>query len=78
MRGRESADMSDPAASVVSITGPLVVARFPNAVMGSQAEVGAERVVGEVIRLSGDLATVQMYERTDSTDTFVTSRGCVV
>lgn len=57
--------MSIQAAQVVSITGPLVVAQLPGAVMGSQVEVGRERVVGEVIRLTGDLATVQMYERTE-------------
>ena len=50
---------------VVSVSGPLVVARFPGAVMGSQVEVGPERVIGEVIRLAGDLATIQMYETTE-------------
>lgn len=57
--------MSDQAAHVVSVTGPLVVAHFPGAVMGSQVQVGADQVVGEVIRLTGDLATLQMYERTE-------------
>jgi len=50
---------------VVSVSGPLVVARFPGAVMGSQVEVGPERVIGEVIRLAEDLATIQMYETTE-------------
>jgi V/A-type H+-transporting ATPase subunit A len=57
--------MNDQAAHVVSITGPLVVAHFPGAVMGSQVQVGADQVVGEVIRMTGDLATLQMYERTE-------------
>jgi V/A-type H+-transporting ATPase subunit A len=33
--------------------------------MGSQVEVGPERVIGEVIRLSDELATLQMYEGTE-------------
>ena len=56
--------MSGNDAVVVSVSGPLVVARLPSAVMSSQVEVGRDRVVGEVIRLAGDLATVQMYEST--------------
>ncbi|MBI3462212.1 MAG: V-type ATP synthase subunit A [Planctomycetes bacterium] len=50
---------------VVSVAGPLIVARLPGAVMGSQAVVGSDRVVGEVIRLTGELATLQMYESTE-------------
>jgi V/A-type H+-transporting ATPase subunit A len=50
---------------VVSVSGPLVVARLPSAVMGGQVEVGAEHLVGEVIRVNGDLATLQMYEWTE-------------
>jgi len=51
--------------NVISVSGPLVKARLPDAVMGSQAMVGTDRVVGEVIRLQGDVATFQMYESTE-------------
>jgi V/A-type H+-transporting ATPase subunit A len=57
--------MSTATGTVVRVSGPLVVARLPHAVMGSQIEVGSDRVMGEVIRLAGELATIQMYESTE-------------
>ncbi len=50
---------------VISVSGPLVTAHLPDAVMGSQVMVGTDRVVGEVIRLERDVATFQMYESTE-------------
>ncbi len=57
--------MTTSAGNVLSVSGPLIKAQLPDAVMGSQVAVGADRVVGEVIRLEGDVATFQMYEPTE-------------
>ena len=57
--------MSIQHGSVVSVSGPLVTAHLPGAVMGGQVKVGSDRIVGEVIRLTGDTATFQMYEGTE-------------
>ena len=47
------------------ISGPVVRARVTGSVvMQEQVAVGQDRLVGEVIRLDGDLATVQVYEET--------------
>ena len=51
--------------SVVSVSGPLVTGRLPGAVMGGQVTVGDDRVVGEIIRIAGPVATFQMYEATE-------------
>lgn len=57
--------MSSSGGTVISVSGPLVTARLPGAVMGGQIHLGRDRVVGEVIRLIGDTATCQMYESTE-------------
>ena len=47
------------------ISGPVVRAKVIGPiVMQEQVAVGEDRLVGEVIRLDGDLATVQVYEET--------------
>lgn len=50
---------------VSRIVGPLVQARgVHNAQMLELVEVGNDRLVGEIVRLDGDLASVQVYEDT--------------
>jgi len=50
---------------IVRIAGPLVVADgMSGAKMYEMVEVGEERLVGEIIRLSGDKAFIQVYEST--------------
>ncbi|WP_198469461.1 V-type ATP synthase subunit A [Acetomicrobium sp. S15 = DSM 107314] len=47
------------------INGPVVVAKSASSfAMGEMAEVGDLRLIGEVIRLSEDRATIQVYEDT--------------
>ncbi len=48
---------------IVRISGPLVVAELP-AKMYDVVRVGEERLIGEVIRLQGDRAYIQVYEDT--------------
>ena len=51
--------------TISKITGPVVVARgMTGARMYDVVRVGAQGLMGEVIRLEGDLATVQVYEDT--------------
>jgi V/A-type H+-transporting ATPase subunit A len=51
--------------SVVKISGPTVVARdLEGASLYEVVRVGGERLVGEVIRIRGGLATIQVYEET--------------
>ena len=51
--------------ALVRIAGPTVVARGLDApALNEVVWVGEERLLGEVIRVEGDLATVQVYEET--------------
>ena len=51
--------------TLIRIAGPVVVAEnLQNVSMYDVVYVGRLRLVGEVIRLSGDLATIQVYEDT--------------
>lgn len=51
--------------TVLKITGPVVVARgMRGAKMYDIVRVGQEGLMGEIIRLEGDLATIQVYEDT--------------
>ncbi len=53
------------AGAIEKITGPVVVAtRMTGARMYDIVRVGTEGLMGEVIRLEGDTATVQVYEDT--------------
>jgi len=50
---------------IVRVSGPVVFARgVPDVHMGDQAEVGPERLIGEVIAINGDVVTIQVYEDT--------------
>jgi V/A-type H+-transporting ATPase subunit A len=50
---------------IVKVAGPLVVAEgLTDAKMYDVVRVGKERLVGEVIVLDGDLASIQVYEET--------------
>lgn len=50
---------------IVKVAGPLVVAEgLTDAKMYEVVRVGTERLVGEVIVLDGDLASIQVYEET--------------
>jgi len=52
-------------ARVIRISGPIVDARgLADAEMYEVVEVGEERLVGELIRQVGDIATIQVYEST--------------
>jgi V/A-type H+-transporting ATPase subunit A len=51
--------------SVVKISGPTVVARgLEGASLYEVVRVGGERLMGEIIRIRGGLATIQVYEET--------------
>lgn len=57
--------MSDQVGTITWISGPVVRARGSRKVgMLELVEVGADRLVGEVIGLEGDQMTVQVYEET--------------
>ncbi len=50
---------------VVKVAGPLVVARgLQDPKMYDLVKVGAERLMGEIIELRGDRASIQVYEET--------------
>ena len=51
-------------AKVVKINGPVVVAEGGNFVMNEMVRVGNLKLIGEVIGLDEDLATIQVYEET--------------
>lgn len=51
--------------SVKSVSGPVVIAeKMSGACMYELVQVGSYRLVGEIIRLEGDTATIQVYEET--------------
>ena len=55
----------DRRGEVVRVSGPVVFARgVPDVHMGDQVEVGPEGLIGEVIGISGEVVTVQVYEET--------------
>ncbi len=50
---------------VVKVSGPLVVARgLPHPKMYDLVKVGRDRLMGEIIELRGDRASIQVYEET--------------
>jgi V/A-type H+-transporting ATPase subunit A len=50
---------------VVKVAGPLVVARgLPDPKMYDLVKVGEDRLMGEIIELRGDRASIQVYEET--------------
>lgn len=57
--------MSEIRGEVIRVNGPAVYARGTSAMrMGDQVLVGEEQLTGEIIRLEGDVATIQVYEDT--------------
>lgn len=54
-----------PVGVIVHAAGPVVEARgLTGALLYHVAWVGRERLIGEIIRLSGDVSTIQVYEDT--------------
>ncbi len=50
---------------IIKIAGPLVVARgIPRARMFDVVRVGKERLIGEILEIRGDNASIQVYEET--------------
>jgi V/A-type H+-transporting ATPase subunit A len=50
---------------IIRVAGPVIEAEgMSKAEMHEMVEVGKERLTGEIIRLEGDIATVQVYENT--------------
>jgi V/A-type H+/Na+-transporting ATPase subunit A len=51
--------------SVIRVAGPVVEAKgMAQAVMHEMVEVGNDRLIGEIIRLEGEEATIQVYQNT--------------
>jgi V/A-type H+-transporting ATPase subunit A len=51
--------------SIVGVSGPVVrAAGLPQAAIGEVVRVGRRKLIGEVIRLDGEVATIQVYEET--------------
>ena len=51
--------------SIIRVAGPVVEAKgMAQAVMYELVEVGNERLIGEIIRLEGEQATIQVYQNT--------------
>lgn len=56
---------SDDSGTIMKVSGPLVVAdNMSGSKMYEVIRVGKERLVGEIIRLEGDTASIQVYEDT--------------
>lgn len=50
---------------VFAVSGPVVTAeKMSGAAMYELVRVGYDELVGEIIRLEGDMATIQVYEET--------------
>ncbi len=50
---------------IIKISGPLVVAKdVPQVKMYELVKVGEEKLIGEVIRIDGEMAYIQVYEET--------------
>ncbi|MEJ2355367.1 MAG: V-type ATP synthase subunit A, partial [candidate division WOR-3 bacterium] len=51
---------------IVRVSGPLVVAEnMKGSKMYDVVQVGEEKLLGEIIELEGDLASIQVYEETE-------------
>ena len=50
---------------IVKVSGPLVVATgMEEANMADVVRVGAQRLIGEILNMTGDAASIQVYEET--------------
>lgn len=56
--------MENNTGSIYSISGPVVVVEIEGVAMYELCKVGHDNLVGEVIRINGDRATIQVYEET--------------
>src|SRR5208283_5702105 len=51
--------------NIIRVAGPVVEAKdMAQAVMHELVEVGKEGLIGEIIRLEGERATIQVYQNT--------------
>ena len=51
--------------TIIQVSGPVIEADgMSQAKMHEMVEVGKERLIGEIIRLEDDVATIQVYENT--------------
>ena len=57
--------MSEITGEIIAINGPIVTVQLPGVRNGEQVRVGQLGLMGEVIRLEGEKATVQVYESTE-------------
>ncbi len=63
--GGPSGPVSSTTGEIVRLAGPTVVARgLAGAGLNEVVWVGEERLLGEIIRIEGELATLQVYEET--------------
>src|SRR5271157_3613687 len=54
-----------PKGSIIRVAGPVVEAKdMAGAIMYELVEVGNENLIGEIIRLEGEHATIQVYQNT--------------
>lgn len=61
----EDATKESDFGAIFSVSGPVVIAdRMSGAAMYELVRVGHDQLVGEIIRLEGDNATIQVYEET--------------
>ena len=61
--------------SIFSISGPVIVAEnMIGCAMYELCKVGNEQLVGEVIRIDADKATIQVYEETGTHTTHTYTR----
>ncbi len=58
--------MTEVKGEIIAINGPIVTVELPGVRNGEQVRVGQLNLMGEVIRLDGKQATVQVYESTES------------
>ncbi len=64
---------------ITKVAGPLIIAKgIPNARMADVVKVGEKGLIGEIIELNGDAASIQVYEETSGLgvgDPVVTTGG---
>ena len=54
---------------IVKVSGPLVVAEgLSDANIADVVRVGKERLIGEILTMTGDSASIQVYEETSGLD----------
>ncbi|KAG8347069.1 V-type proton ATPase catalytic subunit A [Trypanosoma vivax] len=66
LRDRDAYETENRTGYVRAVSGPVVIAEnMGGSAMYELVQVGSFRLVGEIIRLEGDNATIQVYEETD-------------